>query len=85
MSGMVYILCAATSFLCAVLLLRSYWKTRVRLLLWSGLCFVGLTLDNALLYVDLVVLPDVPLGTWRRLPGFVSISLLIFGLVWEEK
>ncbi len=85
MSGLVYLLCAATSFLCVVLLFRSYLKTGVRLLLWSALCFAGMTLDNLLLYVDLVILTDMPLGVWRRLPGLVSISLLIFGLVWEEK
>ena len=85
MSGAVYILCAATSFLCTVMLLRGYFTTHVRLLLWSGLCFFGLTLDNVFLYVDLIVLPDTPLEVWRRLPGFVAITLLLVGLVWESK
>ena len=35
----VYVLCLLTSLACAVLLLRSYRQTRIRLLLWSGLCF----------------------------------------------
>lgn len=85
MSGAVYILCAATSFLCTVMLLRGYFTTRVRLLLWSGLCFLGLTLDNVFLYIDLIVLPDYALALWRRMPGFLAISLLMIGLVWESK
>ena len=85
MSGAVYILCAATSFLCTVMLLRGFFKTRVRLLLWSSLCFAGLALDNVFLYVDLIVLPDYPLQIWRRLPGFFAITLLLVGLVWDSK
>jgi hypothetical protein len=85
MSGAVYLLCAATSFLCTVMLLRGYRSTHVRLLLWSGLCFLGLTLDNVLLYADLYIVPDYRLDVWRKLPGFIAISLLIVGLVWESK
>jgi hypothetical protein len=85
MSGAVYILCAATSFLCAAMLLRGYAKSRVRLLLWSGLCFVGLTLDNVFLYADVILYPDFSLALWRRMPGLIAITLLLFGLVWDSK
>jgi hypothetical protein len=85
MTGLVYLLCAATCLLCAILLLRAYRQTRVHLLFWSGLCFVGLILDNVMLYVDVVVVPDVSLAIWRKLPGFVAMLLLVFGLVWESK
>jgi hypothetical protein len=86
MPGAVYLLCAATCLLCAVLLFRGYARTGVRLLFWSGLCFVGLMLDNLILYVDVVVLgPDVRLDIWRKIPGLVAIMLLLFGLVWESK
>jgi hypothetical protein len=85
MSGIVYVLCATTCLLCAVMLLRGYMQTRVRLLFWSGLCFLGLMLDNLMLYVDIVVVPDVDLAVWRKLPGLLAIVLLIFGLVWESK
>ena len=54
MIQLVYVLCALTSIACAVLLLRGYFRTRVRLLLWSGLCFVGLALNNALLVYGLI-------------------------------
>lgn len=85
MTGLVYILCAATCLLCALLLLRGYRQSQVTLLFWSGLCFVGLMIDNIMLYVDVVVVPDVDLAIWRKLPGFVAMLLLVFGLVWESK
>ena len=85
MTGIVYLLCAATCLLCAVLLLRGYQQTKVRLLFWSGLCFAGLMIDNVMLYVDVVVMPDVNLAVWRKLPGLLATILLVFGLVWESK
>jgi hypothetical protein len=85
MTGAVYLLCAATCLLCAVLLFRGYARTGVRLLFWSGLCFVGLMLDNLMLYIDVIVVPDMSLAIWRKVPGLVAIMLLLFGLVWESK
>lgn len=85
MPGLVYLLCAGTCLLCAVMLLRGYARTHVRLLLWSGLCFIGLMLDNVMLYVDVVVVPDVSLTVVRKLPGFIGIVMLLFGLVWDSK
>lgn len=83
MATAVYILCAATSLACAVLLLRAYGQSRARLLFWSGLCFVGLALNNALLFVDLVVLPQTDLYVLRSLPTLVGLGLLIYGLIWD--
>jgi hypothetical protein len=85
MTGVVYVLCAATCLLCAVMLFRGYSRSRVRLLFWAGLCFAGLMLDNIITYVDVVVVPDLSLAVWRKLPGLVALVLLIFGLVWESK
>jgi len=85
MAGLVYLLCAATSLLCAVMLLRSFARQRVRLLLWSGICFVGLMIDNAILYVDLIVIPDVDISIWRKLPGLLAVATLLFGLIWDSK
>ena len=85
MSGAVYLLCAITSCLCAVLLFRGYMKTRVRLLFWSCLCFVGLAIDNALLYVDVVIVPGVDLSIWRRMPALAALMLLNYGLIWDSK
>jgi hypothetical protein len=83
MHGLVYILCALTSFLCAVLLWRGYRASGARLLLWSAWCFIGLTLNNILLVVDMTMLPEVDLSLIRTLPALVGIALLIYGLVWE--
>jgi Family of unknown function (DUF5985) len=85
MTGLVYVLCAATCLLCAILLIRGYAETKVSLLFWSGLCFLGLMFDNMILYVDVVVVPDVDLVIWRKLPGMLATLLLVFGLVWESK
>ena len=81
----VYILCAATSGLCAVLLLRGYVKSRARLLFWSGLCFAGLALNNVLLIVDVQLVPAIDLSVWRTIPALIGISLLVYGLVWETR
>lgn len=85
MAGLVYLLCAGTCLLCAVMLLRAYAKQRVRLLLWSGLCFAGLMVENVMLYVNVVVVPDIDLSLWRKLPGLVALGVLLFGLIWDSK
>jgi hypothetical protein len=85
MLGLVSLLCAATCLLCAILLFRGYARTGVRLLFWSGLCFTGLMIDNALLYIDTVVFPDVSLVIWRKIPGLIALLLLVYGLIWESK
>jgi fluoride ion exporter CrcB/FEX len=72
--------------LSAVLLLRAYAGVRKRLLLWSGLCFAGLTLSNALLIVDLQILPtEIDLYSWRLGVAGLSMSLLIYGLIFESE
>ncbi len=83
MAPAVYILGALTTFCCAVLLLRAYWRTRTKLLLWSGLCFAGLTISNLLVFLDLVILPDVDLYRWRLLAAAIAMLLLLYGLIWE--
>lgn len=85
MANVAYILCALTSIGCAALLLRGYKQSGSRLLFWSGLCFVGLALNNILLIIDIRVLPDVDLSNIRSLPALAGLSLLIFGLIWEKR
>lgn len=85
MATAVYILCALTSLACAVLLLRGYRHSRVRLLFWSGLCFVGLALNNFMLIVDLEIFPDVDLSVIRSLPALAGLGLLIYGMIWDSK
>lgn len=85
MADAVFLLCAATSLACAVLLLRGYARNRVPLLLWSSLCFVGLAVNNVLLVVDLVVIPGRDLLTIRHTSALVALALLVFGLVWDSE
>ena len=80
----VNILGTLTVALCALLLLRAYVRGRAPLLLWSGLCFVGLTLSNALLLVDLVFGPSANLYLGRLGVAGISVLLLVYGLVFES-
>ena len=84
MSALIYSLCALTALGCAILLLRGYRRSRYRLLLWSGLCFAGLTLNNVLLVIDKVALPDGDLSIARTLVSLGSMIVLLFGLIWDS-
>jgi hypothetical protein len=84
MATAVYILSALISLACTWLLLRSFVATRNSLLLWAGLCFAGLTINNAMLFLDKVVISDVDLSVWRTLPALVGTLALALGLLWEE-
>ena len=85
MAETVYVLCALTSVLCAVLLIASWHRTRARILLWSALCFVGLAANNFLLLVDLVFVPDVDLSRARAVTSAGAVGLLLVGLIWERR
>ena len=84
MAKLVYISGTLITLLCCVMLLRAYLRVRLRQLLWSALCFAGLTLSNALVYVDLVIMPDQDLYTWRLSVAALAMVVLVFGLVWES-
>jgi len=81
----IYLLCFVTSALCAWLLLRAHARTRARLLLWSGLCFSSMAVQNLALVLDVAVFPSVDLRIARVVPALLSVALLLFGLVWETK
>jgi hypothetical protein len=81
MAEAVYILCALTSALCAVLLLRHYARSRVPLVMWTGICFVALTFTNILLMIDLIVLPSIDLSAIRALIALVGAVDLLYELV----
>lgn len=81
----IYALCALTSIACAVLLLRAYSRSRVKLLLWSGLCFAGMAINNVLLFIDLRMVPETDLSVVRTLPALVGVAVLLYGLVWESR
>jgi hypothetical protein len=81
---LVYLLCFATSLLCAILLTRSYLRNRTRLLLWSALCFVGLALSNFFLFIDIVVFPQFDMLALRHLTTLAAITVLIYGFIFES-
>jgi hypothetical protein len=84
--GLVNLLGALTALACTVLLYRGYWRTGVRLLAWSGLCFLALALENAILFFDRFVIPDVTLAYLvliRQSIAAIGIACLIFSLTWE--
>ncbi|MGH3449143.1 MAG: DUF5985 family protein [Haloechinothrix sp.] len=85
LEGAVYVLCAATALACAVLLLRGYRRSRTRLLLWCGLCFLVLAAENVVLFCDVVLFPDLPLFAVRRTIALVGVSALLYGLIWEAE
>jgi hypothetical protein len=86
MATIVYVLCAATSTLCAGLLARSWLASRVRLLLWSALCFAGLAVNNLLLFTDKVIAGNAAdLSVARSVSALIAVCVLLFGLVWETR
>lgn len=84
MDDVVYILSSLVSAIVAVLLLRGYRAGRAGLLLWSGLCFVGLTINNVFVYLDKVVILDTDLSVPRHATGLAGLLVLVVGLIWES-
>lgn len=85
LASLIYLVCAVTSVACAVVLARSYIRTRMRLLLWSSLCFVGFAVNNSLLFIDLVIFPTyISLALYRGIAALMGLSLIIYGLVMES-
>jgi hypothetical protein len=89
MAKVVYTLCALTAVACAVMLFRGYLRSRARFLLWSSLCFVALAINNLMLLIDNVILPDVsvtPAGPVARSAVAVTgLALLLYGLIWDTE
>lgn len=79
----VYILCFLTSGACAYLLARNYRRTGARMLMWSSLCFGFLALNNLVVSVDLLILPDVNLALPRLGFSLAAVAVLLFGFVWD--
>lgn len=84
MAAFIYTLCAVTSCVCAFLLLRSYFRSKYRLLLWAGVCFVGVTLNNLLLVADKIIFPENDLLTARLVVALLALFFLLYGLIFDE-
>lgn len=81
----VYLLCFFTAAACAALLARSYRQTGTRMLLWSALCFVLLALNNLLVILDLLILPDLDFRLLRHLTALAGVGVLLFGFIWDSE
>jgi hypothetical protein len=79
----VYILCFLTSGACAYLLVRNYKRTGARLLMWSALCFGLLALNNAVLFVDALLVPNIDLAILRLGLSLAAVSVLLVGFIWD--
>jgi hypothetical protein len=79
------LLAVLTSLACMVLLFRGYSASGLRLLLWSGLCFVFLSLNNVFLFVDLVTGPELDFRPYRIGAALVGVLFLLYGFVWEAE
>ena len=84
--GILYTMCTLTALLCALLLFRAHSRSRYGLLFWGGLYFAGLTINNGLLVIDKIVLgPAISLFTLRLAVAFVSILILLYGIIWDAE
>lgn len=81
----VYLLCFLTAAACALLLARTYWRTGMRLLLWSALCFLFLAGNSLVVIVDLLVLRDVDLSLPRTLLSLAAVCVLLYGFIWDRE
>ena len=80
----IYALCAATSLVAAGLLFRHHRARPTPLLFWSFVGFLGLAVNNVLVWVDLGLLPSNDLTLPRTLAGTVAMIALLYGLIRES-
>jgi hypothetical protein len=79
----VYLLCLITSIACAALLVRSYMRSKARVLLWSAACFVLLAVNNLLVVADILVFPTIDLADFRNVSSLAAVATLLYGFIWE--
>lgn len=85
MATIIYLLCALTALTCTFMLIRGYLRSRYRLLLWSGICFAGLTLNNVVLVIDKLFVPSLDLSVWRTSLALIAMAILLYGLIWDTE
>jgi hydrogenase/urease accessory protein HupE len=54
-----------------------------RLMFWAALFFVGMAINNVLLFVDTAVVPEVDWSLAPNLVALTSLVFLLYGLIWE--
>jgi hypothetical protein len=80
---LIYIMCIFVSSGCAILLGRAFLRDKARLLLWSALCFSFLAINNMLVFIDIVLLPEMDLSTARYMASIAGVGVLLFGFIWD--
>lgn len=83
--GVLYIMSALASIACTVLLLRGFARSSSKLLFWSGLCFIGLSINNVLLVLDLLVIVDTDLSVLRLGSSLAAVLVLLYAFIWEAE
>jgi hypothetical protein len=84
--AVLFVIVVLTSFACMVLLFRAYLQSGLNILLWSALCFVGMTVNNLLLFVDLVLFPEtIDLRAYRQAAALVGMLFMIYGFIRESE
>lgn len=84
--ALVYTFCFVACAACAGLLVRSWLKTRTRLLVWVAASFTLLAANNFFLLVDTTLSPpDLDLSPLRVASAVAAVAILVFGLVWEAE
>jgi hypothetical protein len=82
---LLYAVAALSSCACMILLFRGFIQRRVRLLMWSGVCFAGLTIANVALFLDLVIFTSDDLRLWRLVPALIGMMFLLYGFIWDAE
>ena len=80
-----YSVAILTSLGCTVLLARGYRERKYSLLLWSAICFGFLTLNNVLLFVDMLLVPDIDLRLWRLVAALTGVLSMLYAFVWDSE
>jgi hypothetical protein len=83
MGETIYVLCALLSATCAALLLRQHRQSATPLTFWSGVGFAGLAASNALLVLDLVILPSIDMAVLRSGISLVAVLAILFGFIMQ--
>lgn len=79
------LLAILTCLACTGLLFREYQRRRIRLLLWSALCFVGLTINNLLLFADVISDTAIDLRLYRLLAALAGMLFLLYGFIGDNE
>ena len=80
-----YSLTILASLGCTLLLARGYLERRYSLLLWSAICFGFLTLNNVVLFVDMLVVPSMDLRLWRLIAALAGVLCMLYAFIWEAE